>query len=77
MNNTRIEILKDGAYIFLELGTDKSIRYNSVINKIGKTSTREISGSNTFSIPWTFHNIQALGLNLFNAIELASSLNQK
>ena len=45
MNNTRIEILKDGTYVSLELGNDKSIRYNSVINKIGKTSTREISGS--------------------------------
>ena len=77
MDNTRIEILKDGNWIYLELGVDKSIRYNSVINKIGKTSTREISGSNTFSIPWTYHNVQTLGLNKFNAIELASSLNQK
>lgn len=77
MNNTRIEILKDGTYVSLELGNDKSIRYNSVINKIGKTSTREISGSNTFSIPWTFHNVQALGLNQFNVTELAASLNQK
>ena len=77
MNNTRIEILKDGTYVSLELGNDKSIHYNSVINKIGKTSTREISGSNTFSIPWTFHNVQTLGLNQFNAIELAASLNQK
>tara|TARA_B110000902_G_scaffold264597_1_gene346507 strand:- start:257 stop:2383 length:2127 start_codon:yes stop_codon:yes gene_type:complete len=77
MNNTRIEILKDGIWVYLELGQDKSIRYNSVINKIGKTSTREISGSNTFSIPWTFHNVQTLGLNQFNATELAASLNQK
>ena len=77
MNNTRIEILKEGTWIFLELGTDKTIRYNSVINKIGKTSTREISGSNTFSIPWTFHNVQTLGLNTFNTISLAASLNQK
>ena len=77
MDNTRIEILKEGTWIFLELGKGESIRYNSVINKIGKTSTREISGSNTFSIPWTYHNVQTLGLNQFNAIELASSLNQK
>jgi len=77
MDNTRIEILKNGNWIYLELGEDKSIRYNSVINKIGKTGTREISGSNTFSIPWTYHNVQTLGLNQFNAIELASSLNQK
>ena len=77
MNNTRIEILKEGTWIFLELGTDKTIRYNSVINKIGKTSTREISGSNTFSIPWTFHNVQTLGLNMFNPVSLAASLNQK
>ena len=77
MNNTRIEILKEGTWIFLELEKDKSIRYNNVINKIGKTSTREISGSNTFSIPWTHHNVQTLGLNQFNAIDLASSLNQK
>tara|TARA_R110002073_G_scaffold27337_1_gene88378 strand:+ start:9214 stop:11328 length:2115 start_codon:yes stop_codon:yes gene_type:complete len=77
MNNTRIEILKEGIWIYLELGQDKSIRYNSVINKIGKTSTREISGSNTFSIPWTYHNVQTLGLNQFNSVELAASLNQK
>ena len=77
MNNSRIEILKDGVYVFLDLGKDKEIRYNSVINKIGKTTSREISGSNTFSIPWIYHNIQTLGLNQFNSIQLAASLNQK
>jgi hypothetical protein len=77
MNNSRIEILKNGVYVSLNLGKDKEIRYNSVINKIGKTASREISGSNTFSIPWIYQNIQALGLNQFNAVHLAASLNQK
>ena len=77
MDNTRIEILKDGIYVELKLGDSKEIRYNSVINKIGKTNSREISGSNTFSIPWIHHNIQTLGLNQFNMTTLASSLNQK
>ena len=77
MNNTRIEILKGGSYIELRLENDVDIRYNSVINKIGKTNSREISGSNTFSIPYIHHNITALGLNEFNTNQLASALNQK
>jgi hypothetical protein len=77
MGDTRIEILKDGIYIDLELGEDNQIRYNPVLNKIGDTKTRSISGSNTFSIPWIFQNINALGLNQFNTTQLAASLNQK
>ena len=47
------------------------------INKIGKVDKREISHSNTFSIPYIFHNTDALGLNIFNVHKLAVSLNQK
>ena len=77
MENTRLEIKKDGVYVSLKLGNDKSIRYNSVINKIGKVDSREISHSNTFSIPWTYHNITTLELNTFNVADLAVGLNQK
>ena len=77
MNNTILEILKDGVYISLKLMDDKSIHYNSVINKIGKVDSREISHSDTFSIPWTSHNIQTLNLNTFNVEDLATALNQK
>ena len=48
-----------------------------VINKIGKVDVREISHSNTFSIPYVSQNIDALGLNDFNVHELAVSLNKK
>jgi len=77
MENTRLEIKKDGVYVSLKLGDDKSIRYNNVINKIGKVDSREISHSNTFSIPWTHHNINTLELNTFNVEDLATGLNQK
>lgn len=77
MENTRLEILKDGEYIPLKLQDNDAIRYNKVINKIGKVDSREISHSNTFSIPWVHENISALGLNLFNVNFLAASLNTK
>ena len=77
MENTRLEILKDGVYVPLKLRDNQPIRYNSVINKIGKVDVREISHSNTFSIPYIYQNIDALGLNDFNVHELAVSLNKK
>ena len=77
MESTRLEILKDGVYVSLKLRDSQPIRYNNVINKIGKVDSREISHSNTFSIPYIFHNIDALGLNIFNVHNLAVSLNQK
>lgn len=77
MENTRLEILKDGVYVSLKLRDNQPIRYNNVINKIGKVDSREISHSNTFSIPYIFHNINALELNSFNVHDLAVSLNQK
>ena len=77
MENTRLEILKDGVYVPLKLRDNQPIRYNSVINKIGKVDVREISHSNTFSIPYVYQNIDALRLNDFNVHELAVSLNKK
>ena len=77
MENTRLEILKDGVYVPLKLRDNQPIRYNSVINKIGKVDVREISHSNTFSIPYVYQNIEALKLNDFNVHELAVSLNKK
>lgn len=77
MENTRLEILKDGVYVSLKLRDNQPIRYNNVINKIGRVDVREISHSNTFSIPYIYHNIEALGLNDFNVHDLAVSLNKK
>lgn len=77
MENTRLEILKDGVYVPLKLRDNQPIRYNSVINKIGEVDVREISHSNTFSIPYIYQNIDALGLNDFNVHQLAVSLNKK
>ena len=77
MESTRLEILKDGVYVPLKLRDNQPIRYNSVINKIGKVDVREISHSNTFSIPYVYQNIEALRLNDFNVHELAVSLNKK
>ena len=77
MENTRLEILKDGVYVSLKLRDNQPIRYNNVINKIGRVDVREISHSNTFSIPYIYHNIDALGLNEFNVHKLAVSLNKK
>lgn len=77
MDNSRIEILKDGTWTTLKLEQANSIRYNVLINKIGSMSSREISHSNTFSLPYIDHNIQALEINIFNAKQLAKSLNAK
>lgn len=74
---TRIEIFRDGVWKKLRLQGGKSVYYNALINKIGKIESREISHTNTFSLPQVHQNIQALGLNFFNSKELAVALNSK
>jgi len=75
--DTRIEILKDDKWQALRLNSDTSIRYNKLINKIGNVSSREISHSNTFSIPYVYQNINILGLNNFNPQKMAKAMNTK
>jgi hypothetical protein len=77
MDSTRLEILKNGNLIPLKLNENEPISYNAVLNRIGKVDSREISGSNTFPIPWIHQNIKALDLNIFNAADLADALNKK
>jgi hypothetical protein len=74
---TRLEIFRNGSWIPLLLPTNQKIKYNAVINKIGKVSSRELSHTNTFSIPKVWQNIQALGLNKFNPRTLTTPLNSK
>lgn len=74
---TRIEIYKDNLWQPLRLTTDKAIKYNALINRVGKVSSREISHTNTFSIPAIYHNINILGLNLFNPRQIAQAMNAK
>jgi len=74
---TRIEILKNGEWQALQLSNKTAIKYNAVINKIGKVASREISHTNTFSLPPTHTNIKTLGLNVFNPSDLAKAMNAK
>ena len=74
---TRIEIYKDELWQPLRLKGNSSIKYNSVINKVGKIESREISHTNTFSLPYIHENIEALGLNVFNTRDMAKALNTK
>lgn len=73
----RVEILKDGTWHTLRLKDNHAIKYNAVINRVGEVRNREISHSNTFSIPNTSDNRKALGLNVFNASDMARALNSK
>jgi len=75
--NTRIEFFKNGVWSDLILKEDKAIKYNVVINKIGSMAKREISHSNTFELPYIHHNIQALGINVFNKTDLAKAFNSR
>lgn len=77
MYGTRIEIKKDDVWQELYLGQKNKIKYNKVINRIGEDGGRKISHTNTFTIPKNYQNIKALGLNQFNSITLAKSLNTK
>lgn len=74
---TRIEILKSGEWRELLLGNEKQIKYNLVANRIGSMSQREISHSNTFTLPYVHQNIQALEINVFSPRSLAKAFNSK
>ncbi len=73
----RIEVLKGAEWVELYLGEEKSIKYNAVANRIGSISKREISHTNTFSLPYVHQNIQALNINVFSPTILAKSFNTK
>ena len=75
--DTRIEIYKDGLWQALQLENDAVIKYNAVINRVGKVASREISHTNTFSLPYIHRNIQVLGLNEFNPTKMAKAMNAK
>lgn len=75
--DTRIEIYKDGLWQELQLENDAAIKYNAVINRVGKVASREISHTNTFSLPYVHTNIQVLGLNEFNPTLMAKAMNAK
>ena len=75
--DTRIEIFKDELWQPLRLAENAAIKYNAVINKVGKVATREISHTNTFSLPYVHQNLQALGINVFNPLDLAKAMNAK
>ncbi len=75
--STRLEIFKNDLWIELKLKDNDSIRYNTVINRIGSMSNREIKHSNTFELPYVHQNIQGLGINIFNKTDLAKSFNSK
>lgn len=75
--DTRIEIYKDGLWQALQLDSDAAIKYNAVINRVGKVASREISHTNTFSLPYIHTNIQILGLNQFNPALMAKAMNAK
>jgi hypothetical protein len=77
MDTSRLEVQANGEWKALDLKQFTSIKYNKVINKIGKVGTREISHSNTFSLPISHNNTNILGLNSFNYEELALALNKK
>ena len=74
---TRIEIFKDDRWHQLTLRTKGDVKYNTLINRIGRTDSREISHSNTFSLPYVWENINLLGLNIFNPRAIARALNSK
>ena len=74
---TRIEIYKDELWQSLRLATGGTIKYNAVINKIGKVSSREISHTNTFTLPHVQQNLNILGLNRFNPAAMAQAMNAK
>lgn len=75
--DTRVEIFRDDLWRRIRLQDEKAIKYNALINLIGKITSREISHTNTFVLPPVFENTQALGVNSFNKNELARALNSK
>lgn len=75
--STRIEIFRSGLWRELRLQNEGAVKYNRVINRIGNIENREISHTNTFSLPYVDQNIQALGINVFNPSVMALALNSK
>lgn len=76
MKDTRLEIFSNNVWKSLVLGNN-SLSYNKVVNRIGEYSNRQISHSNTFSLPLIHENIQALGINVFNHYSLSAALNTR
>lgn len=76
MNNTRVEILVGTVWRKLEVPY-KAVKYNALINRIGNVDSREISHTNTFSLPMVQQNIDAFELNFFNKKSLAKAFNTK
>lgn len=72
-----LEIFRDGEWHQLDLPNGQKVKYNLLVNDIGNPSERKISHSNTYTLPKTINNIQALGLNYFNSNALRRSLNKK
>lgn len=77
MEGTRIEIKKGLNWIPLRLADNARIKYNAVINRIGKVNSREISHTNTFDLAPVWQNTNALDINTFNQKDLAKALNRK
>ena len=77
MEGTRIEIQKNGIWVPVLLNGDEKIRYNAVINDIGSINERQISHTDTVSLPYVSQNIKALDLNFYNKKNLAKSFNKK
>lgn len=73
----RMEILRQDTWYDLLLNNNTSIKYNALINRIGSIDTREISHTNTFSIPYCQQNILAFGINIYNPDDLSRTLNTK
>ena len=74
---TRIEVFSNSIWQKLELSKKEAIKYNALINRIGKIESREISHTNTFTLPNTSYNIQVLNLHTYNPRNIASALNVK
>jgi hypothetical protein len=77
MDSTRLEILVEGVWRKLKLREFQSVSYNKLVNKIGNPTSREISHTNTFSLPYIEQNIKALEINRFNHNRLAIALNRR
>jgi hypothetical protein len=77
MIDKKLKILKSGTWYEIELYDGEGLVYNSVINRMANTTERSLSHSNTFEVPLTKQNIDALDINIFNSSQLAVSLNEK
>lgn len=75
--NYLIEIRRGRSWAELELSGTEKVKYNILINEMGNPSSRSISHSNTYTIPRSQQNIEALGFNVFNSTALTAALNTK